>query len=564
MSDAINTVEKPQSTNFIKEIINEHNQTGKYQGRVHTRFPPEPNGYLHIGHAKSICLNFGIAQEYGGKTNLRFDDTNPCKEDTEYVDSIIEDVKWLGFDWEDRMFYASDYFGKLYDYAVQLIKAGKAYVDSQTADEIRQTRGTLTEPGKESPYRNRPVEENLDLFEKMKKGEFPDGTMVLRAKVDMASPNMNMRDPVMYRIMHAEHHRTGNEWCIYPMYDWAHGICDSIEGITHSICTLEFEIHRPLYDWFLEQLGAYRPQQIEFARLNMTYTLMSKRKLLQLVKENHVSGWDDPRMPTISGLRRRGYTPESIRLFAEKIGVAKADSVVDITLLEHCIRDDMNRRASRVMAVLRPLKMVIENYPDGQVEMMEALNNPEDPDAGNRQIPFSKEVYIERDDFMENPPKKYFRLSPGAEVRLKHAYYVTCTDVIKDENGEITEIRCKYDPESRGGGTPDNRRVLGTLHWVSVPHAVDAEIRLYDHLFIKPNPEEDPDFRVNINPESVEILKGCKVEPGLKTAKVGDFFQFLRQGYFCVDRIDSSEDHPVFNRTTGLKDSWAKIAKKGK
>ncbi|MCE1246373.1 MAG: glutamine--tRNA ligase/YqeY domain fusion protein [Firmicutes bacterium] len=564
MSDALTAAEKPQTTNFIKEIINEHNRTGKYEGRVHTRFPPEPNGYLHIGHAKSICLNFGIAQEYGGKTNLRFDDTNPCKEDTEYVDSIIEDVRWLGFDWEDRMYYASDYFGQLYEYAIQLIKAGKAYVDSQTADEIRQTRGTLTEPGKESPYRDRPVEESLDLFEKMKKGEFPDGSMVLRAKIDMASPNMNMRDPVMYRILHAEHHRTGNEWCIYPMYDWAHGICDSIERITHSICTLEFEIHRPLYDWFLEELGVYRPQQIEFARLNMTYTLMSKRKLLQLVKENHVSGWDDPRMPTISGLRRRGYTPESIRTFAEKIGVAKADSVVDISLLEHCIRDDMNKRAPRVMAVLRPLKMVIENYPEGQVEMMEAQNNPEDPDAGNRVVPFSREVYIERDDFMENPPKKYFRLSPGAEVRLKHAYYVTCTDVIKDENGEIVEIRCKYDPESRGGGTPDGRRVLGTLHWVSVPHAVDAEIRLYEHLFSKPNPEEDPDFRVNINPDSVEVLKGCKVEPGLKTVKTGDFFQFLRQGYFCVDRVDSSEDHIVLNRTTGLKDSWAKIAKKDK
>jgi glutaminyl-tRNA synthetase len=551
------------TSNFIKAIIDEENKTGKYQGRVHTRFPPEPNGYLHIGHAKSICLNFGIAAEYEGLCNLRFDDTNPSKEDVEYVDSIMEDVRWLGFDWEDRLFYASDYFDQLYEFAVKLIRKGKAYVDELTGDETREYRGTLKEPGRESPYRNRSLEENLDLFERMKNGEFPDGTRTLRARIDMASPNINMRDPVMYRILHATHHRTGDRWCIYPMYDWAHGQSDSIEGITHSICTLEFEDHRPLYDWFVEQLEIHHPQQIEFARLNLAYTLMSKRKLLQLVQEGIVSGWDDPRMPTICGLRRRGYTPESIRDFAEKIGVAKRDSMVDVALLEHCLREDLNKRAQRVMAVLRPLKLVIDNYPEKQVEELEAVNNPEDLGMGTRKLPFSRELYIERDDFQETPHKKWFRLAPGAEVRLKHAYIVKCLDFKKDSlTGQVSELHCAYDPSTKSGEAASGRKVKGTLHWVSAPHAFEAEVRLYDHLFTKPVPEEDPDFRVNINPHSLEILTRCKMEPSLKNARPGDRFQFLRNGYFRVDSGDSRPGAPVFNRTAQLRDTWSKIEKK--
>ncbi len=551
-------------TNFIEEIIEEDLRTGKYGGRVHTRFPPEPNGYLHIGHAKSICLNFGLAEKYGGKCNLRFDDTNPTKEEEEYVQAIKEDVRWLGFDWGEREFYASDYFEQLYEFAVKLIKKGKAYVDSLSAEEIRQYRGTLTEPGKESPYRNRSVEENLELFERMRAGEFPDGAHVLRAKIDMSSGNLNMRDPVMYRILHATHHRTGDKWCIYPMYDFAHGQCDSIEGITHSICTLEFEDHRPLYDWFLDELEIYHPQQIEFARLNLSYTVLSKRKLLRLVNEGYVSGWDDPRMPTLSGLRRRGYTPEAIRDFADRIGVAKNNSVVDVALLEHCLREDLNRRAQRVMAVLRPLKVVITNYPEGQVEEMEAVNNPEDASMGTRKVPFSRVVYIERDDFREDPPKKFYRLAPGREVRLMHAYLITCTDVIKDENGEIVELHCTYDPETRGGSAPDGRKVKGTLHWVSAAHALDAEVRLYDRLFLKPDPDDAPegqDFLANLNPNSLEVLTGCKVEPFLASAQPGDRFQFLRHGYFCKDP-DSTDEMPVFNRAVALRDSWAKIERK--
>jgi glutaminyl-tRNA synthetase len=548
-------------SDFIREIIDEDNKTGKYDNHVHTRFPPEPNGYLHIGHAKSICLNYGIARQYNGKFNLRFDDTNPSKESTEYVDSITADVKWLGADWEDRLFYASDYFDRLYDYAVQLIKKGKAYVDDLTPEQIREYRGTLTEPGKESPHRNRSVEENLDLFERMRKGEFPDGSRVLRAKIDMASGNINMRDPTIYRIKHAHHHRSGDKWCIYPMYDYTHCLSDSIEGITHSICTLEFEDHRPLYDWVLETLGVYHPQQIEFARLNLSYTVLSKRKLLLLVNEKHVLGWDDPRMPTVSGMRRRGYTPEAVRNFCERIGVAKRDSVVDIALLEHCLREDLNLRAARVMAVLRPLKVVITNYPEGKVEEVEAINNPEDPKSATRTIPFSREIYIERDDFREDPPKKFFRLAPGREVRLKHAYYITCDEVVNDPNtGGIVELHCTYDPESRGGGTPDGRRVKGTLHWVSAPHAIDGEVRLYDHLFTKENPDEDPDFKASLNPDSLEVIAGCKLEPGLKSVKPEDRFQFLRHGYFCVDP-DSGDGHPVFNRTVSLRDTWAKIEK---
>ncbi len=558
MSDAT------QPTNFIRNIIDEHNATGRFEQRVHTRFPPEPNGYLHIGHAKSICLNFGLAQDYNGKCNLRFDDTNPVKEEQEYIDSIIKDVKWLGFDWEDRLFYASDYFGRMYEYAVQLIKAGKAYVEDLSAEEIRQYRGTLKEPGKNSPFRDRSVEENLDLFTRMREGEFEDGSKVLRAKIDMQSPNLNMRDPVMYRILHAEHPRTGNKWCIYPMYDWAHGLEDSIERITHSICTLEFEDHRPLYDWFLDQLDVYHPQQIEFARLNLNYTIMSKRKLLKLVEEGYVNGWDDPRMPTISGLRRRGYSPEAIREFSDRIGVAKTNSTVDIALLDHVLREDLNKRALRVMAVLNPLKVIIDNYPDGQVEMMEAVNNPEDESAGTRTIPFSKEIYIEREDFREEANRKWFRLTPGKEVRLKHAYYVTCTDVIKDEDGEITELHCTYDPKSKGGWTDDGRKVKGTLHWVSAAHAVPAEVRLYEHLFLKENPDEtdgEQDFTANINPDSLKILRNSLVEPSLKDAQPGTYYQFLRQGYFCADP-DTSADKPVFNRTVTLRDSWAKIEKK--
>lgn len=559
-----NEEKKPGGKNFIRMIIEKDIAENKNNGRVHTRFPPEPNGYLHIGHAKSICLNFGLAKEYGGLYNLRFDDTNPSKEEEEYVESIKEDIRWLGFDWEERLFYASDYYEQLYEYAIQLIKMGKAYVCDLNADQIREYRGTLKEPGKDSPFRNRTVEENLDLFERMHAGEFDEGTHVLRAKIDMSSPNLNMRDPVMYRILKATHHRTGDKWCIYPMYDFAHGQSDSIEKVTHSICTLEFEDHRPLYEWFIEQLGIFRPQQIEFARLNLNYTVMSKRKLLTLVQRKLVNGWDDPRMPTISGFRRRGYTPESIRDFAERIGVSKADSTVDIGLLEHCLREDLNKRAMRVMAVLDPLKVVIENYPEGKVEDIEAVNNPEDESMGNRMVPFSREIYIERDDFREDPPKKYFRLSPGTEVRLKHAYYIRCEKVIKDEKtGEIIELRCSYDPESRGGFTPDARKVKGTLHWVSIPHCVKAEVRLYDHLFVKEDPgqeEEGKTFIDYLNPHSLELREGF-IEPGLASVKVGERFQFMRHGYFSVDP-DSKPDAPVFNRTVSLRDSWAKIEQK--
>ncbi len=553
------------ATDFIREIIKEDIRTGRFGGRVHTRFPPEPNGYLHIGHAKSIVLNYGIAQEFGGKFNLRFDDTNPSKEEVEYVESIIADVRWLGADWEDRLFFASDYFEQLYEWAVKLIKKGKAYVDDLSADEIRAYRGTLTEPGKESPYRNRSIEENLDLFERMRRGEFPDGSRVLRAKIDMASGNMNLRDPILYRIVHESHHRTGDKWCIYPMYDFAHGQCDSIEGITHSICTLEFEDHRPLYDWFLDELEIYHPRQIEFARLNLSYTLLSKRKLLRLVQEKYVDGWDDPRMPTISGIRRRGYTPEALWDFARRIGVAKNDSIVDIALLEYCIRQDLNQRAPRRMAVLRPLKLVIDNYPEDQVEYMQAINNPEDASAGTRQVPFSKVLYIEQDDFREVPPPKYFRLSPGREVRLRYAYFVRCTSVVKDPNtGEVLEVHCTYDPATRGGDAPDGRKVKATLHWVSAAHAVPAEVRLYDRLFIKEDPNQAPegqDFLANLNPNSLEILQGCQLEPSLAQAQPGETFQFERMGYFCVDKY-SQAGAPVFNRTVTLKDTWAKIEQK--
>jgi len=555
------------SKDFIRAIIDMDLRTDKWGGRVATRFPPEPNGYLHIGHAKSICLNFGIAQEYGGVCHLRFDDTNPLKEDIEYIDSIKEDVRWLGFDWGEHEYYASDYFEQLYEYAVKLIRGEKAYVDDLSPEEIREHRGTLTKPGKESPYRNRTVEENLDLFERMQAGEFEDGTRVLRAKIDMSSANVNMRDPTMYRIKKASHHRTGDRWSIYPMYDFAHCLSDSIERITHSICTLEFENNRPLYDWFLDELGvAWHPQQIEFARLNLSYTVMSKRKLLQLVKEGCVSGWDDPRMPTISGLRRRGYTPEAIRSFCDAIGVAKRDSVVDIALLEYHLREDLNRRALRRMAVLHPVRLIIDNYPAGRVEEIDAENNPEDPESGSRRIPFSRELYIEREDFREDPPAKWFRLAPGREVRLKYAYYVTCTAVKKDPaTGEIAEIQCTYDPATRGGWSEDGRKVRGTLHWVSASHALDAEIRLYDHLFTRENPdegEEGENFKDNINPESLEVLKGCKIEPDLGNAGPGDRFQFMRQGYFCMDR-DSMPGNPVFNRTVSLRDTWAKIERKG-
>jgi glutaminyl-tRNA synthetase len=548
-------------SDFIRDIIDEHIKTNKYGGRVHTRFPPEPNGYLHIGHAKSVCLNFGIAAEYKGLCNLRFDDTNPTKEEVEYVESIIEDVRWLGFDWEDRLFYASDYFEQMYKYAVQLIKAGKAYVDDLSADEIKNYRGTLTEPGKESPYRNRSVEENLSLFQRMRAGEFEDGARVLRAKIDMSSPNLNMRDPVMYRILHAEHHRTGDKWCIYPMYDWAHGLEDSIERITHSICTLEFEDHRPLYDWFLDALGVYRPQQIEFARLNLTYTVMSKRKLRQMVEKWYVSGWDDPRMPTLSGLRRRGYTPESIRNFSERIGVAKTDSTIEVALLEHCIREDLNKSALRVMAVLRPLRVVIDNYPEGKIEEMEAVNNPEDPAAGTRKMPFSRVLYIERDDFMEHPPKEFFRLAPGREVRLRYAYIVKCVVVVKDKAGEVVELHCTYDPETRSGATGSSRKVKGTVHWVSAAHAIKAEMRLYDRLFTRENPGDADDFESVLNHNSLQTLMGY-VEPSLAGATPGSRYQFERMGYFCVDAKDSSPERLVFNRTVGLRDTWAKIAKK--
>ena len=556
--------EAAASTDFIRQIIIEDLKNNKNDGKVITRFPPEPNGYLHIGHAKSICLNFGLANEFGGHCNLRFDDTNPTKEETEYVQVIKEDVRWLGYDWGRHELYASDYFEQLCEWAVLLIKKGKAYVDDLNAEQIREYRGTLTEPGKESPYRNRPVEENLDLFERMRQGEFPDGSRVLRAKIDMAAPNLNLRDPVMYRILHATHHRTGDKWCIYPMYDWAHGQSDSIEGITHSICTLEFEDHRPLYDWFLEQLGVHHPQQIEFARLNLSYTVMSKRKLLQLVQEGHVSGWDDPRMPTLAGMRRRGIPPEAIRDFCDRIGVAKSNSMVDVALLEHCVREDLNKRAQRVMGVLQPLKLVIDNYPEDQVEEFDAINNPEDPEMGKRKVPFSRVLYIEQDDFREDPPKKYFRLAPGREVRLRYAYYVTCVDVVKDADGRVVEVHCTYDPDTRGGWSKDGRRVKGTIHWVSAAHALPAEVRLYDRLFTVENPDGDKegrDFKAFLNSESLVTLAECRVEPSLQDAAPGSRLQFERRGYFCVDAKDSSPEHLVFNRIVALRDSWAKIEK---
>jgi len=555
-------------SNFIRDIITEDLKKGKNQRRVHTRFPPEPNGYLHIGHAKSICLNFGLAADFGGLCNLRFDDTNPVKEEEEYVEGIKSDIAWLGFDWDDRLYYASDYFEKLYEFALILIKKGKAFVCDLSADEIRETRGTLTHPGKNSPYRERSVEENLDLFRRMREGEFPDGARVLRAKIDMASGNLNMRDPIMYRILRATHHRTGDAWCIYPTYDFAHGQSDSIEGITHSVCTLEFEDHRPLYDWYLDQLGVHHPQQIEFARLNLTHTVMSKRRLLQMVEDGIVAGWNDPRMPTIAGLRRRGYTPESIRTFCDRIGVAKRDSVVDVAFLEHCLREDLNKRSPRVMAVLRPLRVVIDNYPEGQVEELEAINNPEDPGAGTRKVPFSKVLYIEQEDFRENPPPKFFRLSPGREVRLRYAYYITCDKVVKEEKtGEIVELRCTYDPATRGGGSSDGRMVKATLHWVSSAQAVDAEVRLYDHLFTKEDPDDvapGSDWRSNLNPKSLEVLGSCKLEPGLASAKPGYSCQFERLGYFCVDPDSGAGPGArklVFNRTVTLRDTWAKIEK---
>ena len=554
--------EERSPVNFIEAVINEDLKTGKHDGRVHTRFPPEPNGFLHIGHAKSICLNFGIAEKYdGGLCNLRFDDTNPLKEEDKYVNSIIEDVKWLGFDWEDRLCYASDYFDQLFDYAVQLVRDGKAFVCDLNSEEIRSYRGTLTEPGKESPYRNRSIDENYDLFMCMKSGEFPDGSRTLRAKIDMSHPNLNMRDPVIYRILHASHHRTGDTWCIYPMYDWAHGLEDSIERITHSLCTLEFEDHRPLYDWYLEQLGVYHCQQIEFARLNLNYTVMSKRMLLELVEGGFVSGWDDPRMPTISGYRRRGYTPQSIRNFSEKIGIAKRDNTVEVSLLEHSVREDLNKRAPRVMAVLQPLKIVIENYPEEQTEELAAVNNPENPEAGTRNVPFSRELFIEQNDFMEDPPRKYFRLAPGREIRLRYAYFITCTQVIKDENGHVIEIRCTYDPETKGGSAPDGRKVKGTIHWVSAKHYLDAEVRLYDRLFSVSNPGRDGDFKKDINTDSLQVLTHCKVEPSLKNTDPNVTVQFERKGYFCIDLVDSSPDHLIFNRTVPLRDSWEKIEK---
>lgn len=552
------------STDFIRAIVAQDRESGKFEGVVHTRFPPEPNGYLHIGHAKSICLNFGIAQEWpGGLCNLRFDDTNPTKEDVEYVESIQEDVRWLGFGWQDRRFFASDYFEKLYEYAVLLIKKGNAYVDSLTADEIRSYRGTLTEPGKESPHRTRSVEENLDLFSRMRTGDCEEGAHVLRAKIDMASPNINMRDPTLYRIRRVAHHRTGTAWNIYPTYDFAHPLSDSIEGITHSLCTLEFEDHRPLYDWLLDECEvACHSRQIEFARLNLTHTVMSKRKLLELIEEEHVSGWDDPRLPTLMGLRRRGYPPEAIRRFCEHIGVAKRDSVVEVNLLEHFVRENLNASAQRVMAVLRPLRVVITNYPDGQVEDVQAVNNPEDPEMGSRAVPFSRVLYIEQEDFREDPPKKYFRLAPGQEVRLRYAYIIRCEDVIKDEQGEIVEVRCTYDPETKSGSGQPGRKVKGTIHWVSEPHALEAEVRLFDHLFSDPNPEKDGrDYRTVLNPDSVERLQDCRVEPALQDSTAGQRFQFERQGYFCVD-ADSTAHRLVFNRTVALRDSWSKLEKK--
>ncbi len=558
-------VESGGRSNFIRDIIIQDLEEGKNGGRVQTRFPPEPNGYLHIGHAKAIYLDFGLADEFGGKCNLRFDDTNPSKEETEYVDSIMEDIRWLGYEW-DGLFYASDYFGQLYEWALQLIRDGKAYVDDLSAEEIRQYRGTLTEPGRNSPYRDRSIEENLDLFERMKKGEFPDGSRTLRAKIDMASPNLNMRDPVMYRILHMEHHRTGDQWCIYPMYDYAHGQSDSIEKVTHSICTLEFEDHRPLYNWFIEQLGIFPSRQFEFDRLNLTYTILSKRKLLKLVEEGHVTGWNDPRMPTLTGLRRRGYTPEAIHNLCSNISVSKTNNTVQLSLLEHYVREDLNRRAPRVMAVLKPLRVVIENYPEDLVEEMEAINNPEDESAGTRVVPFSRVLYIEEDDFREDPPKKYYRLAPGREVRLRYGYFITCTEVVKDADGKVIELRCSYDPATRGGNAPDGRKVKSTIHWVSAAHALDAEVRIYNNLFTKENPnevEEGQDFTANLNPDSLEVLTGCKIEPSLGDAEAGSRYQFERLGYFSVD-TDSTSGNPVFNRTIGLRDTWSKIESRDK
>ena len=557
MDDTNTSTNKPK--NFIYEIIDEDLKTNKWGGKVCTRFPPEPNGYLHIGHAKSICLNYGIAEHYKGKFNLRFDDTNPEKEEQEYVDSIVEDVKWLGAEFDNKVLFASDYFEQMYLWAFELIKKGKAYVCDLTADEIRATRGTLTEPGKESPYRNRSIDENLNLFDRMKKGDFPDGAKTLRAKIDMASPNFNLRDPIMYRIVHAEHHRTGNKWCIYPTYDWAHGNEDSIEGITHSICTLEFENHRPLYDWFLDQLGVHHPQQIEFARLNLNYTVMSKRKLLQLVQEKDVDGWDDPRMPTISGFRRRGYTPEAIRNFAEIVGVAKRDALTDISLLEFAIRDDLNKHAQRVMAVLKPLKIVLTNYPEHKVEELEAVNNPENPDAGKRLVPFSRELFIEQSDFMENPPKGFHRLVPGGEVRLRYAYIIKCEEVVKNEKGEIIELRCSFDPDTRSGTGTSNKKVKGTIHWVSAKHAIDAEVRLYERLFTVENPASEENWLQHINPNSLEVISNAKLEPFLKNAKKGERFQFERNGYFCVDEKNTTAEKLVFNRTVTLKETQVKF-----
>ena len=557
---------KETSVDFIRAIVAEDISTNKWDGKVITRFPPEPNGFLHIGHAKSICLNFGIAAENkDARCHLRFDDTNPVTEEDRYVNSIQDDVRWLGWDWNENLYYASDYFEQMYDYAVQLIEKGHAYVCDLNASQISEYRGTLTSPGKDSPHRNRSVEENVDLFSRMKEGEFEDGSRVLRAKIDMASPNINLRDPVMYRILHAEHHRTGSKWSIYPTYDWAHGLEDSIEGVTHSICTLEFENHRPLYDWYLDKLEVYHPQQIEFARLELTYTVMSKRKLLQLVDEGHVNGWDDPRMPTICGMHRRGYSSEAIREFCRRIGINKFNSTIDIALLEHCIREDLNKTSNRVMAVLRPLKVVIDNYPEGEEEWMDAVNNPEDTDAGTRRVPFSRVLYIEQDDFMEDPPKKFFRLAPDREVRLRYAYFVTCTDVVKDDDGRVVELHCNYDPATQGGNAPDGRKVKSTLHWVSASHALNAEVRLYDHLFTKERPEdaaEGEDFRSNLNPQSLQVLSDCMVEPGLKDAKPFDRIQFERLGYFCVD-ADTTADRPVINRTVTLRDTWAKVQKKG-
>ncbi|MCH7612935.1 MAG: glutamine--tRNA ligase/YqeY domain fusion protein [Candidatus Marinimicrobia bacterium] len=544
---------------FIQRIIDEDNLTGKFDNKVLTRFPPEPNGYLHIGHAKAICVDFGIAEEYGGQCNLRFDDTNPTAEEEEYVNAIKEDVKWLGYHW-DNLCFASDYFQQMYDYAVQLIKQGDAYICDLTADEIRNTRGSLKEPGNESPYRNRSDDKNLDLFNRMAKGEFPDGSRTLRAKIDMTHPNLNMRDPVMYRIMHAVHHNTGNTWCIYPMYDWAHGLEDSIEGITHSLCSLEFEDHRPLYDWFLDRLDVFHPQQIEFARLNLSYTVLSKRKLKKLVDGDVVNGWDDPRMPTLSGMRRRGFTPESIRKFMDEVGVAKRDNVMEITKLESILRHDLNKRSQRRMAVLNPLKVIITNYPKGQIEELKAVNNPENDKAGTRQIPFSKEIYIEKDDFMEDPPKKFFRLAPGREVRLRYAYFIQCTKVIKDDDGNVVELHCTYDPETKGGSAPDGRKVKATLHWVSAEKAIHAEVRLYDRLFAKPKPDSEENFLDVLNPDSLKILENCKCEPSLQNVGIGEQIQFERLGYFCKDP-DSSNDHLIFNRTVPLRDTWAKIEK---